>query len=396
MRMSLQSRREYLRKMQERYRKAKTRAEKSHILDEVVHVLGYHRKHAIQVLAGKTTILNSTTRKRHRPIMYQEALPVIQLVWQTLDYPCAERLHPVLLKTAEHLAAHGVITLSEQVRQQLAQISRATLARRIAQWRSPKPQRKAVSSSRSISKLRSEIPVAVYDWDESKPGALEIDLVEHNGGSTLGHYAYTLNVVDIVSGYSRRRAFLGRSQAVVFQALTLILSEWPVTPWGLHSDNGSEFFNGLLLRFCRQHGFELTRSRPYRKNDNAHVEQKNRQFVREVVGYERYDTPEAVEWLNEVYACLDPYANFFLPMRKVIAKERHGVKVRKTFDQAKVPFDRLVEAGVLASETRERLEKERQALNPLDLHQRLEILLAQGPSSFTTKQEIEERDLVFV
>ncbi|GAB7386256.1 DDE-type integrase/transposase/recombinase [Bacillaceae bacterium] len=379
--MSLQSRREYLALMQERYAKAKTRSEKSQILDEVILALGYHRKHAIQVLNGKTTLLKSINRRRHRPIQYQEALPVIQRVWEALDYPCAERLHPVLLTTAEHLAAHGSVVLTEKIRRQLSQISRSTLARRIAQWRSPKPKKKTFSQARAVSRLRSEVPVAVYDWDEKKPGALEIDLVEHNGGSSLGHFAYTLTVVDIVSGYSRRRALLGRSQAAVFKELKLILDEWPFTPWGLHADNGSEFLNHHLLRFCQQQHLQFTRSRPYRKNDNAHVEQKNRQFVREIVGYERYDTPDDVAWLNEVYACLDLYANFFLPMRKVVAKERQGAKVRKRFDQAKPPLDRLIEAGVLPFEKQEAFKQQRQALNPLDLHQRLETLLAQGPIS---------------
>lgn len=379
MRMSLQSRREYVSKMQERYCQAKNRSEKSQILDEVIHVLGYHRKHAIQVLNGRTTLLKPNNRRRCRPIQYQEALPVIQRVWEALDYPCAERLHPVLLETAEHLAVHGSLRLTEEIHRQLSQISRSTLARRIAQWNSPKPKKSTLTKAKTLSKLRSEIPVAIYDWDEKQPGALEIDLVEHNGGSSLGHFAYTLTVVDIVSGYSRRRALLGRSQAAVFKELSLILSEWPFTPWGLHSDNGSEFFNHHLLRFSQQHNLQFTRSRPYHKNDNAHVEQKNRQFVREIVGYQRYDTPDDVAWLNEVYACLDPYANFFLPMRKVIAKERQGAKVRKRYDQAKTPFRRLVEAGVLLPDKREALEKLRQALNPLDLHQRLEALLAQGP-----------------
>lgn len=142
--------------------------------------------------------------------------------------------------------------------------------------------------------------------------------------------------------------------------------------------NGNEFLNSHLLRFCQKYGLTFTRSRPYRKNDNAHVEQKNRQYVREIVGYERYDTPKAVAWLNEVYACLDIYANLFLPMRKVVAKERHGAHVRKKYDKARTPFQRLVEAGVLDPETKAKLEHQLYTTNPLALHQKLEQLLAQG------------------
>lgn len=155
-------------------------------------------------------------------------------------------MHPVLLATAEHLARHGELVLSDQIREELRRISRATLARRLKTWRSPKSRKKTYSQSRALSHLRSQVPIETYRWDEQKPGALEIDLVEHNGGSAIGHFAYTLTVVDVVTGYSRRRAFLGKSQKVVFEALTFILSEWPFQPWGLHSDNGSEFLNSHL------------------------------------------------------------------------------------------------------------------------------------------------------
>jgi len=377
--MSLTSRREYLNTMCRRYRQAVSREEKSRIIGEVVSVLGYHRKYAIQILNNEPSTARNPVRRK-RPLQYLEALPVIRLVWEALDYPCAERLHPVLLPTAELLVTHGEVSLSLEVRQQLAQISRATLARRLAKWRSPKTNR-ALPHHKCCSGLSSQVPVERYDWDETQPGALEIDLVEHNGGSSLGHFAYTLTVVDVVTGYSRRRALLGRSQTAVFRELKTILGEWPFWPWGLHTDNGSEFLNNHLVRFCRENDLVFTRSRPYRKNDNAHAEQKNRQYVREIVGYERYDTPEDVAWLNQVYACLDTYVNLFLPLRKVVAKERKGARVRKSFDTARTPLQRLIEAGVLEDYTRARLEHQRQSINPLQLHRQLEKLLAQGPSS---------------
>lgn len=137
---------------------------------------------------------------------------MIQVVWEALDYACTERLHPVLLATAEHLAGHGEVVLTPTVREQLASISRATLGRRLAELPSPKPRRQVLPRPKPGTLLRTEVPVARYEWDEDRPGALEIDLVEHNGGSTTGHYAYTLSVVDVVSTWSRRRAFLGRSQ----------------------------------------------------------------------------------------------------------------------------------------------------------------------------------------
>ncbi|BCV23188.1 DDE-type integrase/transposase/recombinase [Moorella sp. Hama-1] len=384
--MSLKSRREYLNSMHQRYRQANSRAEKSQIINEVTSMLDYNRKYAIQVLNGPLLPVAKPPAKRSKSLLYLEAMPAIQRVWEALDYPCAERLQPVLLSTAGHLASHGELTLTPTVREQLAQISRSTLARRLAKWRSPKPKF-TLANQKRLSRLRSEIPISHYDWQEDRPGALEIDLVEHNGGSSLGHFGYTLSVVDAVSGYSRRRALLCRGQAGVFRELKLILSAWPFRPWGLHSDNGVEFLNDQLLRFCAGNNLTFTRSRPYHKNDNPHVEQKNRQFVREIVGYERYDTPEAIAWLNSVYACLDIYANLFLPMRKVIAKERRGAHVHKSYDLARTPFERLKEAGVIGVQTLAQLEQQLQNTSPLALHKELEDLIAMGPANEAAETE---------
>jgi hypothetical protein len=381
--MSSKSRREYLSTMQQHYKTVTSRSEKTEIINEVVRVLDYHRKYVTAVL-NQLPASPRPSVKRHRPLKYIEALPVIQLVWEALDYPCAERLHPVLLSTSEILAKHNEVFLTEEILEQLSQISRATLARRLNKWCSPK---RALPRFKPNSKIKTQVPIDIYAWDEDKPGALEIDLVEHNGGSSLGHFAYTLNTVDIVSGYSRRRAVLGRGQRGVFEAIKLILSQWPFTPWALHSDSGSEFLSGHLVRFCKEYCLEFSRSRPYQKNDNAHVEQKNRQFVREIVGYERYDTTEDVTWLNEVYGLLDVYVNLFLPMRKVVFKERQGAKVRKRYDIARTPFQRLLEKDVLNDGIKSDLLEQHQSLNPLALHRELEGLLSLGPAGAPNKQE---------
>ncbi|MHB9146005.1 MAG: hypothetical protein ACYC5Y_11790 [Symbiobacteriia bacterium] len=193
------------------------------------------------------------------------------------------------------------------------------------------------NQSRPAPGIYAAVPIDRYSWNETRPGALEIDLVEHNGGSSSGHFAYTLDVVDIVTGWSARRAVLGRGQAGIFAALQWLVERWPFPIWALRSDNGSEFISAFLLQFSRQHAYQFSRSRPYKKNDNAHVEQKNRQLVREVVGYARYDSPAEVAWLNQVYDCLDPYANLYLPSRKVVGKARDGAHVRKTYDTAQTP-----------------------------------------------------------
>lgn len=373
--MSMSSRREYVETMRTRYQKARSRKDRSAIIDELVAVIQCHRKHAIRLLnAGYSQKPRKPSRRSGK---YIEILPVISIVWEALDYCCAERLHPQLLAMADRLARHGVLQLTPSMREQLASISRATLARRLSEMPSPKPRRR-LSRPRPGS-LASSVPVDRYAWNEKRFGALEVDLVEHGGGASHGHYAYTLTVVDIVSGWSRRRAVLGRGQKGVFEALSAILADWPTPIWGLHSDNGSEFLNDHLRRYALQYNIIFTRSRPYRKNDNAHVEQRNGQYVRQVVGYARYDTPQAVEWLNDVYALLDGYANLVLPTMKVIQKERMGSKVRKRYDTARSPLQRLIDARALDPTKQLLLESQAGSINPLEHRRQLEDLIARGP-----------------
>lgn len=387
LKLTMKTRREVIRSLAEQYKNAKSRREKSAILDHAVKVLDCHRKHAIRVLANPPALTPAKSTRR-RPLAYQEALPVIRLVWEVLDYPCAERLHPVLLDTAQTLARHGHLRLTDSVIAQLQQISRATLARRLSSFRSPKAK-PTVSKRKPLAELRAQVPMIAYDWNETRPGALEVDLVEHNGGSSLGQFAYTLTVTDVVTGYTRRRALLGKSQLVVLRELQHILSEWPMQPWGIHCDNGQEFLNNHLRRFCASHHLRFTRSRPYRKNDNAHVEQKNGFLVRQLVGYERYDRPEQVEWLNAVYALHDRYFNCCLPTRKLISKERCGAHVRKTFDTARPPVTRLIETGVLSSEETQRLLAHQSSQDPLALHNQLEKMLSCPMTSNTGAQPVE-------
>jgi transposase InsO family protein len=271
--MSQKSRHEYLGKVRDRYAACSSRVEKSQIIDEVVANLGYHRKYAIQVLQPGRPMRQEPVR-RPRPVQYTEGLRAIRLAWEALDYPCAERLHPVLPKAAEQLAAHGELYLDNTIREQLGRTSRSTLGRRISTFPRVKITR-IVRATRAQARIRNEVPTGRFDYSETRVGALEIDLVEHNGGSSSGHYAYTLNIVDVVSGFSRRKAVLGRGQAGVFEALKEIIAELPFEVWALHSDNGSEFLNGHLLRYTREHGLTFHRGRPYRKNDQPYVEQKN-------------------------------------------------------------------------------------------------------------------------
>jgi len=370
--------REYVQSTRARYRSAGSRREKSALLDELVLVTGYTRKHAIALMNADGRARRGGGKRSGRPRAYRLCLPAVEVVWEALDYCCAERLHPQLLPLAEALARHGEIDLTREARQELAGISRATLARRLKEMPRGKP-RLWVAKRHPSRLLSSQVPVERYCWNEGRAGALEVDLVDHSGGLAGGHYAYTLSVVDVVSGWSRRRAVMGKSQAAVYEALAELLDEWPSGVWGLHSDNGSEFLSGHLIAYCQGHGITFHRSRPYRKNDNAHVEQKNRQLVREVVGYDRIDTQAGLAWLNGVYEVLDPYANLILPNLKVIHKSRHGSAIRKRYDTAKTPLQRLQDLGALLSQRAAELTRLQEQLNPLEIRRTLDRLQRQGP-----------------
>jgi len=375
-RLPMKCRGSYILGVRKRFSDAEGKAEKTVIIEEVVAVLNYHRKYAIHVL-NASTVRGSGRRKRKRSSKYLPAKPVILKAWEALDFPCAERLHPVLAVTADLLAQHGEVHMSPEVRLLVATISRPTLARLLSKSRSTKAPRLSVPRKRT--QLEQQVPIERYASGELRPGALEIDLVEHNGGSSLGHFAYTLSVVDVATGYSRRRAILGKGQTIVHKELAEIILNWPYAIWGIHTDNGAEFLNHQLIRFCKDRKIAYTRSRPYKKNDNPHVEQKNFQHVRRLVGYERYDTPEQVEWMNKLYDAYDLYVNLFQPSQKLISKDRHGSKVKKRYDAAKTPLQRAIEAGVLSPEQTSQYRTMAATLNPLALYRQLEAQVRQDP-----------------
>jgi len=378
--LGVSSRREYTKAMRERYQRA-SRRERGELLDEMVEVAGYTRKHAITLLNQAEPVTPRPSRPRSgRPRAYRHSLPAIELAWEALDYCCAQRLHPQLVPLTESLARHGELRLTLEARTELARMSRATLARRLAEMPARKP--KQVPAGPHPNRVaRSLVPVDKYVWDEERPGALEVDLVEHSDGRR-GHHAYTLSVVDVVSGWSRRKAVMGKSQAVVFEALHEILGQWPSGVWAVHSDNGSEFLGQLLIKYCQAASTLYHRSRPYQKNDNAHVEQKNRQYVREIIGYERIDNQCGLDWLNAIYQRLDTYANLFLPSLKLIEKTRNGSKVKKTYDTARTPLARLRQLDAIDAQRLASLDKQLHDINPLALRRTLDTLRAQDPHTY--------------
>jgi len=295
--------------------------------------------------------------------------------WHLFDHMCGKRLAPTIRLLLPLLEQYGEIRVSGSVRQKLLTISPASIDRLLKPERK-KFQLKGRTHTKPGSLLKSSIPIRTHsDWDEGKPGFVETDLVAHDGGCARGEYCYSLNLTDIYSEWVEPFALLNRAQKWVFQGLVLIrLKRLPFPLLGVDSDNGGEFINKHLYRYCKTEGIEFTRSRPYRKNDNCYVEQKNFMVVRQYVGYARYETEEEVKIMNELYSHLRLLLNFYHPSQKLISKSREGSKVRKRYDEAKTPAQRLLLSKDIPPEMKDRLESEFHSHNPVELRRKVEQL----------------------
>src|SRR5512136_2544031 len=359
--MNIDERYKYLRIVRSRYLSA-GRAERGRLLDEMEQVTGLERKSLIRLLNGS---LERHPRRRERGKLYgAEVDAALAVIAESLDYICAERLTPNLVWTAQHLEAHGELQLSDELQQLLGQISISSVQRRLATLprESPRLHRKGRPVGPTLTR---DIPMLRLPWTETEPGHFEIDLVHHCGLSTTDDYAYTLQWIDIATGWSERVAVLGRGYRVMVDGFQRILRRLPFPVRELHPDNGSEFFNAHMLHFFGEQvrGAHLSRSRPYQKNDNRFVEQKNWSLVRDYLGYDRLDTVAHVRALNQLYDQMWVYYNLFQPVLHLVAKELrpatadHPARLRRHHDDARTPFDRLCATGVLAPAKRAQLER---------------------------------------
>jgi len=373
--MTIEERRKYVRKQQERYRKAR-RKERGNLLSEMEQVTGMHRKSLIRLLHGASL----ERRKRHtpRPRSYgPEVEWVIVRVWESRDYICAERLTPGLLRMAPHLAGFGEVRLTVEVEEQLAQVSRATVARILRAHRSRKARLPQKGAERA-NQVTKGVPMKRIAWDTTEPGHFEVDLVHHGGESTTGEYGYTLQLIDVATGWSERVALVGRGQRAMQTAFEQVLGRLPFAVVELHPDNGGEFFNAHLVAFWKEQvvGVQLSRSRPYQKNDNRLVEQKNDTLVRQYFGQLRLDTPEQIEAMNALYERMWLYYNLFQPVLHLTEKVVVDDKVRRKWDQAQTPFERLQATGKLSAEQQQRLQALYEQTNPYRLRQEIYERLA--------------------
>jgi hypothetical protein len=355
-----------------RYRKANKR-EKKRILDEYCATTGYHRKYAMQLLNrwGRSElhridgtlvkIVVGKPRKRAKRVyqrIYDEPVhKALRLVWDLFDYQCGKRLVPLLRANMPVLRAQPELDIGEEVAGKLLQISPATVDRILKADR-VKLQIKGRSHTRHGPMLKHQIPIRTeFRWDERKPGFFELDTVHHEGTLSSGEYCCTLNATDVSCGWVELRAVRNRAHRWVKEAVSEIRAELPFQMFGIDSDNGSEFINHDLLAWCKQHDIQFTRGRPYRKNDNCFVEQKNDLAVRRTVGYYRFDTDAEYEALQDVYRALCPLLNYFYASMKLVEKVRTGAKVKKVYDEPKPPYQRLMESDDVPAEVKATLRK---------------------------------------
>jgi len=311
--MTIDERRKYVNLMAERYWKAK-RKERSQLLSEMEQVSKLHRKHLIRLLNGKS--LERKKRSTPRSRTYgPEVERVVLRVWESLDYLCAERLTPSLGRTAKHLAGFGSLVLTTEVESQLAMISPATVERMLRKNRARKARLPRTGPHRA-NQVTKGVPMGRIPWDTSDPGHFETDLVHHGGESAAGEYGHTLQLIDVATGWSERVMLLGRGYQAMERAFKEVIERLPFPVKELHPDNGTEFFNYHLVRFWKERvtGAHLSRSRPYQKNDNRHVEQKNDTLVRQYFGELRLDTPEQIAAGNALYERMWRYYNLFQPV----------------------------------------------------------------------------------
>lgn len=368
-----------------RYQKA-TKKQKRTILEEFVALTGYDRCYAARLLRnhGKKVYINRNTVivgdvskkiKKPRPRFYDQiVLTVLTQIWLIMDCVCGKRLAPILPDLIPILQKHHEITLDEVTKVKLLTISAATIDRLLKAERK-KYQLKGRSHTKPGTLLKHQIPIRTFsEWSEHRPGFVEIDLVGHDGGNSSGDFAHTLDVTDVCTGWTEMQAVKNKAQCWVFEALKDIRDRLPFDLLGIDSDNGSEFINDELYRYCVAEKITFTRARSYRKNDNCFVEQKNYSVVRRAVGYMRYDTSAELNMLNELYEYLRLYNNYFQPVMKLLEKTRIGSKVKKKYDKPQTPYHRVLASPDISKETKKWLQKEFAKLNPAELKRQISKL----------------------
>jgi len=382
--MTIDERRKYLQRMKKRYDEA-DRKGRSDLLDEMERYTHMHRQSLIRLMNGE---LHRKARCRERDRAYgPEVDDALRIIAESRDDICAERLQPTLVEMASHLAAHGELEVTPELLDQLGGISVSTVQRSLKRARQDQrrlPQR----AGRKRNKVLQQVPMVRIPWDEQEPGHFEVDLVHHSGPRTSGDYLCSLQMIDVATGWSERAAVLGRSYVVMQDAFQYLLTHIPFPVLELHPDNDAAFFNYHMVRFwgTKVAGVRLSRSRPYHKNDNRFVEQKNATLIRAYLGDMRLDTVAQTWAVNYLYERMWRYYNFFQPVMRLKEKivvpgtDGQSARIKKKYDQARTPFERLLATNVLTPERQAQLETIYEQTNPrqlrLEIYDHLEYIFA--------------------
>ena len=370
-RVSPQAKQEYLKRMWERYQQVKP-SQRGALLDEMEAMTGFHRKALIRRMR-RPERPPARAKRRGRPTRYGRAVvAALGVIWKAAGYPWSTRLKAVLPQWLPYARRHVALSAATEAR--LRQMSARQMDRCLAREKRV-IRRRLYGRTKPGSLLKHHIPLKTDRWDVKEPGFTEIDLVSHSGDCAEGEFVYSLNVTDILTTWVSTRAVLGKSQVRVQGALAQLRADLPFALKGIDSDNGSEFINAHLKRYCDATAVQFTRGRPYKKDDNAHIEQKNWTHVRKLIGYDRYDTAAAVEAMNALYADAGVLQNLFLPSVKLVEKVRVGSRTRRRYDAPQTPLDRLVASGQGDVAKVRALRRQRDHVDPFALAQRVERLL---------------------
>ena len=338
--MSKKSKTELIESYRPRYLKA-NKTEKTRIISQIQDATGMNRKTVIRKMHAprKSRPYKKPGRKRK----YTDAVIFVLIqIWEWSEYMCSKRLKPYLAEFVEKLESCKRLKLDEETKKLLLNMSEATIDRYLKSAR-PTKNKKGYSCTKPGTLLKSQIPIRTYTpWDEEKPGFIEIDLVAHCGDDISGQYLYTLTATDIATGWTEMIAISNKTQTATFEGLKILRKRFPFPILGIDTDNGSEFINALLFNYCKINKITFTRCRAYKKNDQAHVEQKNWSKVRTNVGYDRFTTEEEKALLNDLYLILHYLENMFRPVMKLVNKQRMGAKVKKVYDVPQSPYKRVI------------------------------------------------------
>ena len=367
----------YLASLQKRYRRARKK-ERGKILDEYVKTTDYNRKHAIAVLLGKRPRVKRPFRRPRSTLYTAEDASALEVLSGWFDGINSKLLRVAMDNELDHVYTSGVLQISRDSYERLKHISPATMDRLRARHGCRPTGRKSRSRTKPGTLLKDQIPIRTWaDWNEDQPGFTEMDLVAHDGGNPRGEHAWTLCFTDIKTGWTECAITRNQAQKHVFAALRLVQRRLPFPLLGVDSDNGSEFINDKLWRYCQDEQITFTRGRPGHKNDNPHVEQKNWAVVRRFVGDLRFDTPAQLKLLEQLYELLHLYVNFFLPTTKLKDKVRQGSKVKRIYDTPQTPYARVLACPDLSRKVKTRLRIIYKQLDLVDLKRQIDLIVDQ-------------------